>query len=505
MTTSRSSATIVPAPDGGPAASLPASATAPAVALPPGVDEVPLLRTAIEAAHAADRAVAALLEALLELDEHQLAEAITGIPLEQWLAIAGRRTRGDRRMLLTTCDVLRRLPSLRRAFLDAGQVSWAQVRTVALQVERLPGRLDDAIDDALARAVASCAADDPDVLSSVVNQALRSLDPAPAGASDRPGPAPTEEFLAIQPRLDGAGGQLFGELGAVGLATVDAALTPAPHEARDGRGHRGAAARERARRLVRLCDGALDGGTHPEAGGSPSGSRPQLLVRVDLATLLDGDALPGSMLTRLTGGRLWADAATVRHLVEHRGADLRTVVLDDCGGVVGVGQRTRVPPGWLRDAVLALHDTCTAPGCLRPARSADLDHARPWEPPRPGAPDGRTDIDQLGPLCRTHNRTKESAGWTVHQTADGSRRWYHAGTGLTTTTRPATWRPPRAEHLGREARGVWRVGGPPERAGPRRARPEPGPQPGTDDRSRPGGQPSRVQRSDDGRLPYPGP
>jgi len=438
--------------------------------VPDGAAEVPILTDVLAAARQVDRAVARLLDGLMQLEDHQIAEVVTGLPLEQWLAIVGRRTRSDRRMLLTTCEVLRRLPSLRQAFLVDGTVSWAQTRTLVLQVERLPRRFDDAIDASVAATIAACAQDDPDTLSSAVSRALRSLDDTPAAAPAVTSP-PVEDFLAIQPRLDGSGGQLFGELGPVGLATVDAALTPSPDQLRDVPGAtRGATARGRARRLVELCDGALTGGGDDgSASATPvQGSRPQLVLRADLATLLDHGRLPGELLTRLTGGKLWVDAQAARDLVTARGADLRTVILDDTGAVVGVGRRTRVPPDWLRDATLALHDTCTAPGCLHPARSSDVDHARPWQPTATGRPGGRTDIDQLAPVCRRHNRTKEAAGWEVEQQPDGTRRWHHPGLGLDVTTRPATWQPPgapppactdalRAGDLAGESRGSYDV------------------------------------------------
>lgn len=388
MTSITAPAATATTPDGG----CTCAAGAADRSIPDGAAEVPLLADVLAAARQVDRTVARLLDGLMELDEHQLAEVLTGLPLEQWLAIVGRRTRSDRRMLLTACEVLRRLPSLRQAFLVDGTVSWAQTRTMVLQVHRLPRRFDDAIDASVAATIRACAQDDPDTLASAVSRALRSLDDTPE-ASPAMSPPPVEDFLAIQPRLDGSGGQLFGELGPVGLAIVDAALTPSPDQLRDRAG-------------------------------------------------VDRGQLAGELLTRLTGGKLWVDAQTARDLVAARGADLRTVILDDTGAVVGVGRRTRVPPDWLRDATLALHDTCTAPGCLRPARSSDVDHARPWHPTARGRPGGRTDVDQLAPLCRTHNRTKESAGWQVEQQPDGTRRWHHPGLGLTARSRPATWRPP---------------------------------------------------------------
>lgn len=172
----------------------------------------------------------------------------------------------------------------------------------------------------------------------------------------------------------------------------------------------------------------------------------QLLLRTDLATLLDREQCPASLLTTVLGGQVKLTAATARRLVEERGADLRTVVLDDLGAVVGVGRRTRIAPGWLSDATLALHDTCSHPGCLTAARRSETDHARPWHPVRPGDPAGRTDIDQLAPICGVHNRSKESDGWIVTQRADGIRRWHHPRSGVTTRTVPATWRPPPPAH-----------------------------------------------------------
>lgn len=408
----------------------------------PILDEVPLLGSAIALVRGIDRLVAQLLEVLIELEDHEVAEATTGVMLEQWLAIAGRRTGSDRRMLLTACGVLRRLPSLRAAFCDEASVSWAQVRAVVLAVHRLPRTLDEVIDGELARTIDTCRDADPDMLTSAVSRAARSWDPVPTRRAQEA--AERDEFLSMQPRLDGSGGQLFGELGPLSFATVDAALS-AP-----GRAPKVRTGQRRARRLVQLCDAELQGSTDDRGplsgddrptGGTGSASRPQLLVRLELATLLDRSAMPAELLTHLTGGKLWLDASTARRLVDARGADLRSIVLDECGRVVGVGRRNRIAPGWLTDATLALHDTCTRPHCNLPARRCQTDHAAPWQPVRAADLPGRTDIDQLAPLCEHHNRTKELSGWRVNQSVDGSRRWTHPRSGLTTVTRPATWRP----------------------------------------------------------------
>lgn len=176
-------------------------------------------------------------------------------------------------------------------------------------------------------------------------------------------------------------------------------------------------------------------------------SRPQLLLRAELDALLDREQTPAALLTTLLGGHVRVTAETARRLVDERGADLRTVIIDDHGSVVGVGRKTRVPRAWLRDMTLALHDTCIAPTCDIAARVCDIDHATPWFPARPTDLPGRTDIDELAPMCGGDNHTKERDGWRAEQRADGTRRWTHERSGLSVRTLPATWRPrPGAGH-----------------------------------------------------------
>jgi hypothetical protein len=444
----------------------------------PTLESSPVLHEVLAVTRASDRLVARLVELLDEVVTHDLAEVQTGLALESWLAIAAGQTRADRRMLLTCVDVLRRLPTLRQAFLTDATVSWAQTRTIVLRVRELPHHLDDAIDDALARALAAASDAHPDDLLHVVTQVLDRLD-----AERRRTPEPRQaapSFLAMQPRLDGSGGKLFGELDQLDFATVDAALNltdgsaparqvgPSADEAtggrRDGGGPPsgnpgGLAAQRRAARLVALCDRVLTPGEgtpgndipgddtpgNDTAGANrarPAGSRPQLLLRAELDALLDRSRTPATLLTTLLGGHVTVDAATARRLVVERGADLRTVVINDTGAVVGVGRRHRVAPGWLKDTTLAVHDTCSHPGCLRAARTAQTDHATPWWPHRPDDDLGRTDIDQLAPTCTRHNLTKEADGWLVQQRPSGTRRWVHPASGVQCDSLPATWRPP---------------------------------------------------------------
>jgi hypothetical protein len=173
--------------------------------------------------------------------------------------------------------------------------------------------------------------------------------------------------------------------------------------------------------------------------------QPTMLTRIDLDTLLARSDIPAEILVRLLGGKLRLTADAARQIADRAGAKIRAIVVDD-GEVVGVGRATRIPPGWLTDAIHAVHDTCTGPLCDRPALGADIDHAQPWTPTG-DTPGGPTDLDNLGPLCASTNRDREATGWTpVQRPGKGMRTWHHERTGLTTTSVASTWRPP-GHHL----------------------------------------------------------
>lgn len=397
----------------------------------PVLTEIPELAVVLEQLLAADQALAAAVDHLVRLRRSGLVEAATGVGLDGWLGIVARRTGSDRRMLLTVAETLGRLPQFHRCF-SAGELSWAQLRAVVLQVHHLSAVDDVALDGALAGAVTAAVGLEPDALASMVRWVVADL------TAQQPASTETlDDRLVLQPRLDGSGGAVFGELGPVGFAALDGATRP-PTGADQP-------ARRRAMALTELCLRGATGGDTDDggavsdevAGATVDGhtaprARIHLLLRADLETLLALDDRPAQLLTGLAGGAMWTDAATARDLVTSA-TSLRLIVTRD-GAPVGIGRRSRVTPGWLRDAMLALHDTCTAPGCTRPALTADVDHAVPW------SEGGTTDVANLGPLCRHHNRQVERRAWRVRQRPDGTRLWAHPATGLTTVTRPD--RPP---------------------------------------------------------------
>jgi hypothetical protein len=87
------------------------------------------------------------------------------------------------------------------------------------------------------------------------------------------------------------------------------------------------------------------------------------------------------------------------------------------------------PSPRLRHLVKTRSRRCCFPGCRRPAVACDDDHTLAWHE------GGRTCECNLSPLCRTHHRAKQSAGWQLTQPRPGTLVWTLPG-GRTYTTEP---------------------------------------------------------------------
>ncbi|HKJ55535.1 MAG TPA: hypothetical protein VJ978_06065, partial [Nitriliruptoraceae bacterium] len=287
--------------------------------------------------------------------------------LQVWLEHVGRVPGADARALLGVVDVLRHMPSVLTGLRDRW-LSWGQVAAICRAARRL--RVDSLgeLDDLVSTAMVDMARFEPDAIVSDVWDWVDRRRPSRLerdhAARDR------ADFLALQPRLTG-GGSLYGELGATSFGIVAERLSPAEpptapvadlevddldddtvsrlYDTMDDaasahtRDH-GAAT---AQRLVALCS------TEPTERGQGGPRRPLVLATVDIDALCDASRTPAWLLHTLAGGRMKLAATALQRLVDERGADVRGIVLDDCGQVVGVGRRTHVPPDWLRHAIWA--------------------------------------------------------------------------------------------------------------------------------------------------------
>lgn len=84
----------------------------------------------------------------------------------------------------------------------------------------------------------------------------------------------------------------------------------------------------------------------------------------------------------------------------------RAWITDASGIVTATGSCGYVPSAGLARLVRAREPRCRFPGCRQPAPRCDLDHAIPW-------PAGRTNPENLGPLCRRHHVLKTHGGWAL--------------------------------------------------------------------------------------------
>ncbi|MBY5161735.1 HNH endonuclease signature motif containing protein [Salsipaludibacter albus] len=413
----------------------------------------------VEAAGRFDRLAADLVETLIRAIEDDACETTLGVPVEVVLAQTCRQVGFERNTLLRVATTLAAMPALRSAF-QQGQISWSQVRGIVTAARTVDVAGRDRIDALVAERAVSHADVEADHLvwevdwlaDQLVGQRTKERDHTPVAANR----------TRIMPRVDGSGsfngdwdpthftpwveaidhmaatlaadaGEGAGDDPLDVVKASDDSDAPEGHDGssvHDDRAlteaHRHAAAleaarsRRRADALFALVTGKRAGTLQPlDPDGNTSGRAgrgrrvPSVTLTCHVDTLIDGST-PAWVLTKLAG-RMKVTSDVARRWVAD-GAATRLVAVDDVGQVVGVGHRTRVPPGWLRDAVIArdLHDT--APASTTAARLCDVDHVVPW-------PQGRTDVDNLGLLSRRAHTRKTRKQWRLDRHPDGSRTW----------------------------------------------------------------------------------
>ena len=126
------------------------------------------------------------------------------------------------------------------------------------------------------------------------------------------------------------------------------------------------------------------------------------------AALVSGCEIPGIG---------YIDAATIENLLTLVPTDIGRALLDTrTGTLVETTSTAYRPPKPITDFVTTRDGTCRMWGCTRPARTCDIDHARPW-------PAGLTTPTNLAGLCRRHHRLKQRRRWTYQLHPDGTTTW----------------------------------------------------------------------------------
>jgi Domain of unknown function (DUF222)/HNH endonuclease len=246
--------------------------------------------------------------------------------------------------------------------------------------------------------------------------------------------ATLEGMVALQGLLEAEAGQIL-------LAALEPLARPADaHDDRSGDQRRADALTELARRN-------LEAGRLPQSGGV----RPQLLVTVDLDSLLDrpgtlgGDAGWVGPLGPEACRRLACDGAVTRVLVtrhptnhrhldpgdlDHPGHDgggdgglaawLQTAARRLPAALGGaptqpleVGRTTRVVTAAQRAALFVRDGGCAVAGCQRPPAWCEAHHLRHW------LHGGPTDLANLALVCRAHHRAVHEGGWRLDRDPDG--------------------------------------------------------------------------------------
>ncbi|QZY28584.1 HNH endonuclease signature motif containing protein [Nocardioides coralli] len=138
-------------------------------------------------------------------------------------------------------------------------------------------------------------------------------------------------------------------------------------------------------------------------------------VAATVIVKLDLDTLRG----QLKAGGLDTDdlvsAAEARRLACNAG--LVPAVLDGASQLLDLGRGKRLFSEAQRTAGALRHTSCAADGCDVPYAWAELHHWQPW------SRGGRTDLEDLVPLCGFHHRRVHDSGYLHRRLPDGSIRF----------------------------------------------------------------------------------
>ncbi|WP_430331423.1 DUF222 domain-containing protein [Rhodococcus sp. ACT016] len=363
--------------------------------------------------------------------------------------ILGLTEAAAQRMIGLGCDLRWRLHQVRDAF-ASGRVDLAKAHALSAALANVS---DGVLAEIERRLLDGADRTSTTRLKDRARRLIARLDPE--GARERRRRAGADRDVRVIARED-AMAEVDGLLPAEGGQILAGRLRAMSFDVcgRDPRTH----AQRRADALVALASGRThlecrcgreDCTARTDLTGEPRGVQVQLLVGVNVSTLLGLDDAPGYL-----SGHGPIDAALARELA----ADTtwkRVLTLSDAdrarldtgaaaGTILGIGRalptpetcpedvtaRTRKrlweqtyrPAAQLAETVRIRDGACRFPNCTVPAASCDLDHTIPFDHDDPAC-GGLTVPDNLACLCRKHHRLKTLGYWTVHQIGQGRLEW----------------------------------------------------------------------------------
>jgi Domain of unknown function (DUF222)/HNH endonuclease len=408
-----------------------------------GLADAALAEHVLELRRLVDRLEGQWLQRLAAVDGRGAAGADQGVPAAStasWLrnrlhmgATAANSAVGTARALFRGP-----LPQTAQA-LCAGELSVAHASVLAHGTSELPTPTAAEAEPTL---VAAARRLDPARLRQVIAHLRSTVDPE--GADRRAERHHDQRWLWVAPTLEGRvalQGLLEPEAGHILLAAIEPLAHP--HSADDAR----SGGQRRADALTELARRALEGDQLPQTGGV----RPQLLVTVDLDSLLGypgavgGEAGWAGPLSPEACRRLACDGAVTRVLVtrqpshhedpsEHEDpgghhapgrqgslADRLQAAMALLPPILGgapsqpldVGRASRVITPAQRSALAVRDRGCVFPDCARPLAWCEGHHLVHW------ADGGPTDLANLTLVCRAHHRAVHEGGWQLTRGPDG--------------------------------------------------------------------------------------
>ena len=138
-----------------------------------------------------------------------------------------------------------------------------------------------------------------------------------------------------------------------------------------------------------------------------SHNAPHITVLVDQTTLTEG---AHDTATHHTGNGHRVPPQAIERLGCN--SALQKVVLDDCGLPINVGRKYRTATDHQWTALRAIYASCAWKDCDRPFTWCQLHHVNEWHR------GGKTDLDNLVPLCSTHHHRVHEGQWNIELEQD---------------------------------------------------------------------------------------